>query len=706
MFSSVIGHAEGLDTASATKKVIEQCRQQLKDFSPSAGILFASLRSDYDVILESIRTAFPGLPLAGCSAAGEMSAICGFRQDSICLLLFATDSIRISSGCGPNASLSTERAVQTALNQALDRLDGSPSLCIAFANNLTSCPVDTVNILHEKLDKNCPVFGGYAASDAYPQTEIYQFHDGQVHSDAVSILLFSGPVKSAFCISNSWNPIGPRSYIEKTNGNSVMRIGGKSALKFYHDTFGPHSEPMLEMPLAIYDTKELYYIRVANEFDLTQESVQFDSALPEGAMVQFTETSGEDILADSAQTLAGLTSGLDWTPRAGLVISCVARKTVLGLQAHKEAQLIKEHLPDNLPFAGFYSYGELAPPAEGRDPRYHNFTMVTLLIGEKGFNRPPDPINESCPLILDEQDKDQTIALLQQRLERARKDQARLEHNNVLSRTMQHRINEELANAKNKIEEQHQILKESLTLAQQVQQRLLPKQPPRFPGFEIAGRSVYCDETGGDYFDYMILPEEKGKLSVVVGDVAGHGIASALLMATARALLRMRISKSGSPAQVISDLNRFLSIDIQDTGQFMTLFYLVLDTMEPSMTWVRAGHDPALRYVPSQDSFELLKGEGLVLGVLDDWQYQEYKADMGEPGEIILIGTDGIWETRDNRRRFFGKERFMDVIRKHKDKSAQEIIDACFQSVARFRTTLPVHDDITLVVIKKNNQIV
>ncbi len=82
----------------------------------------------------------PGLPLVGYSAAGKMSALCGFRQDSICLLLFVTDSICISSGCGSNASLNTETAVQSALNQAIDCLDDSPSLCIAFANNLTSCP--------------------------------------------------------------------------------------------------------------------------------------------------------------------------------------------------------------------------------------------------------------------------------------------------------------------------------------------------------------------------------------------------------------------------------------------------------------------------------------------------------------------------------------------------------------------------------------
>jgi sigma-B regulation protein RsbU (phosphoserine phosphatase) len=171
-------------------------------------------------------------------------------------------------------------------------------------------------------------------------------------------------------------------------------------------------------------------------------------------------------------------------------------------------------------------------------------------------------------------------------------------------------------------------LEESLTLAQQVQQRLLPHAPPEFPGFNVTGKSIYCDQTGGDYFDYLVLPEENGRLSVVVGDVAGHGIASALLMATARALFRMRVSKSGTPADIVSDMNRFLSRDLQGSGQFMSLYYLVLDSINKAMTWVRAGHDPALHYIPSRDWFEPMLGEGLVLGVRDDWQYNQYQTDM------------------------------------------------------------------------------
>jgi serine phosphatase RsbU (regulator of sigma subunit) len=327
--------------------------------------------------------------------------------------------------------------------------------------------------------------------------------------------------------------------------------------------------------------------------------------------------------------------------------------------------------------------------------------MITLLMGEKDSRTSLRPAPQLPQFAPSPRDKDRYIALLERRLSRAHEYQRRLEYNKSLSGTMMHRMNEELGRAKRKIEQQHLILKESLTLAQQVQQRLLPQGRPTFPGFEIAGRSIYCDQTGGDYFDYLALPEEEGSVSIVVGDVSGHGVAAALLMATARALLRMRVSKAAAPGELISDINRFLSSDTEGTGQFMTLFYLLLDAPRNTMTWVRAGHDPALRYVPSLDRFEEMRGEGLALGVVDDWHYQEYRTNVLESGEIIVIGTDGIWETRDVRNRLFGKERFMEVIqRKHKE-SADDIVDACFRAVTEFRSSLPIEDDITLVVIKK-----
>lgn len=166
-------------------------------------------------------------------------------------------------------------------------------------------------------------------------------------------------------------------------------------------------------------------------------------------------------------------------------------------------------------------------------------------------------------------------------------------------------------------------MRQSLDLAMEVQQNLLPKGNLNFDGLDIAGRSIYCDETGGDYYDFIISDETKEKnIGVAIGDVSGHGIPSALLMATVRSSLRQRLSLPGSIDRIITDVNRQLVRDVEDTGQFMTMFYLDIDAANHKLQWVRAGHDPGIFYDPGSGAFEELTGSGVALGVREEWQYE------------------------------------------------------------------------------------
>jgi sigma-B regulation protein RsbU (phosphoserine phosphatase) len=118
----------------------------------------------------------------------------------------------------------------------------------------------------------------------------------------------------------------------------------------------------------------------------------------------------------------------------------------------------------------------------------------------------------------------------------------------------------------------------SLDLAREVQQAFLPRENPTFAGLDIAARIVYCDETGGDYYDFLESDPTGGRhLNLVIGDVSGHGISSALLMATGRALLRQRTALPGSIEKIVTDVNRQLCRDFEEPGGFMTLFYLAVD---------------------------------------------------------------------------------------------------------------------------------
>ena len=240
----------------------------------------------------------------------------------------------------------------------------------------------------------------------------------------------------------------------------------------------------------------------------------------------------------------------------------------------------------------------------------------------------------------------------------------------------------------------------ALNVAQEVQQSLLPKSAPVDKRFDIAGGSQYCDETGGDYYDYIDLPCLGSDVTAVaVGDVSGHGISSALLMAGVRAYLRSRASRTGSVAEIITDVNRLVAADTMETSQFMTLFFLAMDASTRQLTWVKGGHEPALVYSPQSEKFEELGGAGIPLGVKGDWQYKDY-TKTAVAGQILVLTTDGVLEAHNQEGEMFGKSRLKEVIRQHTELAAEGIRVAIIEAVEDFRQGAPQEDDITLVVLK------
>jgi sigma-B regulation protein RsbU (phosphoserine phosphatase) len=244
-------------------------------------------------------------------------------------------------------------------------------------------------------------------------------------------------------------------------------------------------------------------------------------------------------------------------------------------------------------------------------------------------------------------------------------------------------------------------IKEALGLAQQVQQNLLPERTLTFGNLAVAGTSRYCDETGGDYFDYLQFPAlGDGRLGIAVGDVVGHGVASALLMATVRALLRSRAAQGGAPERIVADVNRLLCLDTAAAGNFMTLFFALLDPAAGEIRWVRAGHEPALLYDGGGDSFLELRGTGMALGVDATQEYASFSYTGWSARHLLLFGTDGIWEAENSGGERFGKKRLRRLLREHWQRTPEDIVRAVTNAVAAFRRDAVQHDDITLVVVK------
>jgi sigma-B regulation protein RsbU (phosphoserine phosphatase) len=244
-------------------------------------------------------------------------------------------------------------------------------------------------------------------------------------------------------------------------------------------------------------------------------------------------------------------------------------------------------------------------------------------------------------------------------------------------------------------------MKRSLELAAATQQNLLPARSPELEHFDVVGRCLYCDETGGDYYDFIDLSGTDGRrVGLASGDVSGHGIGAALLMAATRGMLHAEAERYADDlSSLIHGLNRRLVRDAVD-GQFITLFYGILEDRTRSLTWVSAGHEPAIWYHARSGQVEELANTGMPLGVELDTTYGQAGPITLEPGDVLVMSTDGIREARNKDDEFFGGQRVVDIIRDKSGLSADQICTAIIDAVTRFVLPAPRTDDITLVIVK------
>jgi len=243
-------------------------------------------------------------------------------------------------------------------------------------------------------------------------------------------------------------------------------------------------------------------------------------------------------------------------------------------------------------------------------------------------------------------------------------------------------------------------LERALEVAQEVQQSLLPEHDPDLTRLDVVGRARYCDSTGGDYYDFIdVRGTIHGGTLIALGDVMGHGIGSALLMATARAALRAYAEEGHPLATLLDRVNRVLAADARH-GRFMTLEIALIDPSAGTIRWASAGHDPIMVYHPTRDEFEELGTEDIPLGIDRDWKYREHSIAGLGPDTVLLMGTDGIWETRNTDKEFYGKERMKNLIRKHRSGTANDLAVAMEADVKTFRGSAEKLDDLTYVAIK------
>lgn len=238
---------------------------------------------------------------------------------------------------------------------------------------------------------------------------------------------------------------------------------------------------------------------------------------------------------------------------------------------------------------------------------------------------------------------------------------------------------------------------EQFRVAREIQQHLFPKAAPNFERLDIAGRTFPAEATGGDYYDF--LPMLENCFGMVVGDVTGHGVGPALLMAEARAYLRI-LSRTNSDAGIIlTKANSVLAEDVGDE-RYVTLFLARLNAKKRSVAYVNAGHIPGYVFGASGEVISVLKRTGIPLGLRPDTVYHESGEIELAPGQMILMLTDGFEEADGPSEEMFGTERVLEIVQRNRARAAAEIIEALYNEVRAFTGHAPQLDDLTAMVIK------
>lgn len=241
-------------------------------------------------------------------------------------------------------------------------------------------------------------------------------------------------------------------------------------------------------------------------------------------------------------------------------------------------------------------------------------------------------------------------------------------------------------------------LERELQMARGVQTSLLPQQTPQVPGWQFAAFWKPAREVSGDYYDF--ISNNSGQQGLVIADVSDKGMPAALFMALTRSTVRASVTQANTPAQNITQVNQLVCLDAAD-GMFVTLFYAQLDLLTGSLTYVNAGHNPPVFYQSASEGWSLLKRTGMALGVEDSNVYEQHTIQL-EPGDFVLMYTDGVCDAINQTSLQFGEERLQNVLLNHCHASAKEILDSLEESVNQFVQDSVPFDDITALIVKRN----
>lgn len=250
-------------------------------------------------------------------------------------------------------------------------------------------------------------------------------------------------------------------------------------------------------------------------------------------------------------------------------------------------------------------------------------------------------------------------------------------------------------NGRQLAERRNLLLERDLAIARRIQQNLLPKKPPSLQGFDVAAVCQAAEVCGGDFYDFIELPD--GKCDMLIADVSSHGFGPALIMVGARRILRTCAMLHEDVGEIVTIANRALCEDTLDE-QFMTLFYARLDPATRALTFCAGGH-PAW-VIAANGEILSLESDGIPLGLVPEDTYRVDGTVTLEPGDILCLMTDGAWEAIAPDGEQFCEQRVFDLIQKYRDWPAAEILELSLAEISRFCHPGAFVDDVTMLLLK------
>lgn len=394
MISVSIGMGKNDDARRAGADAVTQALATLPDKHAQCVVVFGSALIDQDALMSGIADAAPGVQMAGCSTAGEISSEGLASEGSVVIVAINSDQLHMGTGFGTHMEWNARRSGIDLAHTIQDAMETKMTSGIIFANVLSGGVEDALFGLYEQVGGPLVTLTGGAA-DNFTFYETSQYHDGRAFSDAVTGVGFGGTYSAASVMQHGFLPVGVLRHVTKSSGNIIEEIDGAPAIQLYEDYFGEQYSTMLQQgklsafassyPLGIYaEGREQLFLRSPLRVDVEKGVIVCGGRVPQGSNLRLMISDKQQavtIARNAARELMRKLAGKK--PKVVFMFSSSARRKLLGHSADREVRAVQEEIGREVPLAGFYSYAECAQDGNIGDAMVmHNGAVALFAITE------------------------------------------------------------------------------------------------------------------------------------------------------------------------------------------------------------------------------------------------------------------------------------------------------------------------------------